>query len=265
MKPLFYGGYCPQCKVYHALDSSLAIPVANQLLETIEKNGCIDFEVSLEHRQEHFLTSRLFQDYGKMFGVLVAEDQKGKTQILKAFSYGYDRKWDCPGWSPPLYDADEYLAIEQRGNQLIYPLTEKIERENLNTLKRNALVKNRREISHDLMQQYLDLYQYTDESGCKSNIRALYYPKNNLPMGTGDCCAPKLLNEAHQRGWKAISLAEFYYGNPGKDGKRQSGQFYSSCQIKCHPTLGSMLCRSQYRKDLSQDEVLAFYPSMPLI
>jgi hypothetical protein len=35
-----------------------------------------------------------------------------------------------------------------------------------------------------------------------------------FPAGSGDCCAPKLLREAAQRGVRPTGLAEFWYGSP---------------------------------------------------
>ena len=61
------------------------------------------------------------------------------------------------------------------------------------------------------------------------------------PSGTGECCAPKLLNYANQHGIKAKAIAEFWYGNSPKGIIRHHGQFYEPCQAKCMPLLWFMM------------------------
>lgn len=61
------------------------------------------------------------------------------------------------------------------------------------------------------------------------------------PSGAGECCAPKLLQAAYLRGWRPLSIAEFWYGKP-KDGEvRVHGMHYPACRGKCLPVLGWML------------------------
>lgn len=258
---LFYGGYCPKCQCFHSLDPTAAFPEAKRLLQDLLQEQRLDYELPSTQHKDSLKTDGLFDDYGKMFGVLIAQAPSGEIHQLKAFSYAYGDEWVCDGWAPPLFDYQSYLQIGEKGNSLIYPLTDQIKRLPLNTLKRNVLVKQRREVSQQLMQEYLDLYQFHREDGTQQNIRQLYYLKKQLPMGTGDCCAPKLLNEAGRRGWTPLSIAEFYFGNPGKDGQRLSGQFYSSCEGKCHPILGQMLCGNPHSVSIPADEITKFYPS----
>ena len=58
----------------------------------------------------------------------------------------------------------------------------------------------------------------------------------------GECCAPKLLNHAALNGLKPLSMAEFYWGSGPQVGSRISGEFYESCEARCQPILGYMLC-----------------------
>ncbi len=61
------------------------------------------------------------------------------------------------------------------------------------------------------------------------------------PGGTGECCAPKLLNYANQHGLKVKAIAEFWYGDSPKGIIRHHGQFYEPCQAKCMPILWYMM------------------------
>lgn len=61
------------------------------------------------------------------------------------------------------------------------------------------------------------------------------------PSGAGECCAPKLLQAAYLRGWKPVSIAEYWYGKP-KDGTiRKHGSHYPACRGRCLPVLLWML------------------------
>lgn len=61
------------------------------------------------------------------------------------------------------------------------------------------------------------------------------------PGGTGDCCAPKLLQYAYSQGLKPICMAEFWWGPSPKSEVRHHGQFYPACRGKCKPVLTWML------------------------
>ena len=75
-----------------------------------------------------------------------------------------------------------------------------------------------------------------------------YYDKPKLrkkfplpPGGTGDCCAPKLLQYAYQHGLKPVSMAEFWWGPSTKEELRQHLNYYPACRGKCKPILTWML------------------------
>ena len=61
------------------------------------------------------------------------------------------------------------------------------------------------------------------------------------PGGTGDCCAPKLLQYAYQHDLKPVCMAEFWWGPSPKSEIRHHGEFYPACRGKCKPVLTWML------------------------
>lgn len=61
------------------------------------------------------------------------------------------------------------------------------------------------------------------------------------PSGAGECCAPKLLQEAYRRGLRPVSIAEYWYGKPKEGEVRRHGEHYPACRGKCLPVLGWML------------------------
>jgi tRNA pseudouridine32 synthase/23S rRNA pseudouridine746 synthase len=61
------------------------------------------------------------------------------------------------------------------------------------------------------------------------------------PGGTGDCCAPKLLQYAYQHHLKPVCMAEFWWGESTKEELRQHLHYYPACRGKCKPILTWML------------------------
>jgi tRNA pseudouridine32 synthase/23S rRNA pseudouridine746 synthase len=61
------------------------------------------------------------------------------------------------------------------------------------------------------------------------------------PGGTGDCCAPKLLQYAYQHQLKPVCMAEFWWGPSPASEIRHHGEFYPACRGKCKPVLTWML------------------------
>ncbi len=61
------------------------------------------------------------------------------------------------------------------------------------------------------------------------------------PAGSGECCAPKLLQYAYRNNLHPLYMAEFWLGASPKDVVRIDGEFYPSCVSKCKPILKHML------------------------
>lgn len=115
-----------------------------------------------------------------------------------------------------------------------------------------------------LFQQYRMLNAYGEERDLleiwhdyhSQKVRKKFpYP----PGGTGDCCAPKLLQYAYQQGWKPLCMAEFWMGASPKAEVRHDGQFYPACRGKCLPILTWML-RGLDVEDNPQESDSTLYP-----
>ena len=61
------------------------------------------------------------------------------------------------------------------------------------------------------------------------------------PSGSGECCAPKLLQYAYLKSLEPISMAEFWIGKSPTNTIRKDGVFYPACTGKCGPILDFML------------------------
>ena len=175
---------------------------------------------------------------GKMFGVLVVEEADGTLGFLAAYSGLLEGRNDWPYFVPPVFDAqqpDGHFKLTERKISLtshLSPLTSK---------------KMSQELQLWLFQQYRflnargevkDLVHVWQDYHCSERIRRKYPLP---PGGTGDCCAPKLLQYAYQQGLKPVCMAEFWWGASPLSEVRQHGQFYPACRGKCKPVLTWML------------------------
>ncbi|MBP5507777.1 MAG: RNA pseudouridine synthase [Prevotella sp.] len=66
---------------------------------------------------------------------------------------------------------------------------------------------------------------------------SLHFP----PSGSGECCAPKLLQYAFAHHLRPVCIAEFWWGQSPTGEIRQHHQYYPACRGKCHPILKHML------------------------
>ena len=108
--------------------------------------------------------------------------------------------------------------------------------------RRRGLRRERRLLSRTLQASMHDLHGLVNFAGRHRLLRDFFPASSGVPTGTGECCAPKLLQEAALRGLRPVGLAEFWWGPPRPGGGREQGRFYPPCDEKCAPLLGHLLC-----------------------
>ena len=207
-------------------------------LAKVEAPNEIDSNLQSELLNPKFSTDYLWSTArGQMFGVLECEDAEGNTVVLKAFSCQYNGEWLVDGWVPPLFDVKAFHRLTQPVYKKIAALGEQISKH-----PAKELTEQRAELSRNLIVEIHDLYRLTNFTGETRPLSDVLGKRKGIPVGTGDCCAPKLLNYAALNGLKPIGLSEFYWGKESKSGARQHKEFYPACKEKCQPILGFMLC-----------------------
>lgn len=110
-------------------------------------------------------------------------------------------------------------------------------------LRLDSMKEQRRSESEALQQWLFDNFTLLNARGESKSLSEIFAPTSMKvpPSGAGECCAPKLLQEAYLRGWKPVAIAEYWYGKP-KDGEvRIHGHHYPACRGKCLPVLNWML------------------------
>lgn len=188
-------------------------------------------------------------DKGKMFGVLVVKMDDGRGLMEEEPAYGFlaaysgllagRNDWDY--FVPPVYDAQQpdghFKMTEREISQL--------------SVFNSQLDAERRRMSQDLQLWLFHQYQLLNARGEVKDLVDIwqsYYSRPKLrqkfplpPGGTGDCCAPKLLQYAYQQGMKPVCMAEFWWGATTKEEVRQHLNYYPACRGKCKPILTWML------------------------
>ena len=264
-------GYCTTCDEVHYLAEGNSRKYALELIAKIEQNKRIDFHTL--DPDPIFSTDCLWEKRGgQMFGVLECVDADGKTVVLRAFSGQFNTHWQAEGWVSPAFDLKEYDQILPKVKSAVQQMTDDIdsckqkadqcklkfeeamrsggrtEQKDYRKHMREALKtfdlskKKRRTYSQSMMFVFQDLYQLQNFKGEKQSILNVFYEDRGVPIGSGDCCAPKLLHAAAQKGLKPLGLTEFYFGKENKSSTKHHKEFYSCCKNKCQPILGYMLC-----------------------
>ncbi|MEA5452194.1 pseudouridine synthase [Leptolyngbya sp. CCNP1308] len=132
-------------------------------------------------------------------------------------------------------DKAELRKFKQRWRDRLAPLEATLQSADAQIA---ILRQQRRNLSRQLQAEMHAAYTLTNFAGESLAIQDLA-AQGNLPTGTGDCCAPKLLRAAAQLGLKPLAMAEFWWGSA--QGDRIPGEFYGACADRCQPIMGFLL------------------------
>ena len=190
--------------------------------------------------------ARIQPSEGKMFGVLVverSEKREGRSEkkevkseqlgFLAAYSGLLEGRNDWEYFVPPVFDAqqpDGYFKTRER---------------------EIMQADDHKQMSQELQLWLFRQYRLLNAKGDVRDLVEIWHDYHRSPRirerfplppgGTGDCCAPKLLQYAYQHDLKPVCMAEFWWGESPKSEIRHHGQFYPACRGKCKPVLTWML------------------------
>lgn len=114
----------------------------------------------------------------------------------------------------------------------------------------NELRNERKAMSEALQQRLFELYVVQNAHGEKRSVGSIFKEYAHStgrphlavpPGGTGECCAPKLLQYAYANALKPVCMAEFWWGASPVGEVRHHGHYYPACRSKCLPLLSFML------------------------
>ena len=130
--------------------------------------------------------------------------------------------------------------VNRYWDHILTPFKEKIV-----ALKKEIIdEKTKRKNKSIALQLYIsDQYHFLNSKKEIKNLSQLFAdtPVENLPAGSGECAAPKLLQYAFLNDLKPIAMAEFWWGQSPNKEIRKHKHFYPACQGKCKPILTHML------------------------
>ena len=206
-------------------------------------NEVTDYLRSVEEWQEEI--SR-----GKMFGVLVVRKQDvvdrqedGAIYYLAAFSGFLNGENDMAFFVPPIYNVmtSKYFQEEQRRIEGVFGRKEERRKRSealQDWLFEQYRCRNARGEEHTVMQIFKDYYE--THTLKRQNI-GINSKKHHIPSGTGECCAPKLLQYAFLHHLEPLCMGEWWMGMSPKCEVRHEAVFYPACHNKCLPILSFML------------------------
>ena len=202
------------------------------------------------------------QDIGIMIGAMVAVDSKGtKFNFVAVSGTARELAVNLPV-SPELRNLQNLIIVPpvvqnyaiqkalEKNDDAVHKMTAQIEAlekqisgadNQLQIQLKNQIKEiesNRTALTTESFYKVLELYNFNCFDGSVKNI--LEISKGQLtPGGTGECCAPKLLDYCFKSKYRPVSMCEVYYGNPSEH--KIPGQKYPPCDERCGIILPSML------------------------
>lgn len=185
---------------------------------------------------------------GKMFGVLVVQNQRKELGFLSAFSGKLAGGNHHARFVPPVFDSLEENSFLNNGMAELNRLNREIKAEKeqmaegyLNRLE--LLITNRRNYSNTLQHELFSHYSFLNQKGKEKSLNELFrnVSYKNPPAGAGECAGPKLLQYAFKNNMRPLAIAEFWWGQSPKSTLWKHGHYYPCCREKCEPILAHML------------------------
>lgn len=107
----------------------------------------------------------------------------------------------------------------------------------------DALKKERKGKSDALQRWLFSQFVMLNARGEKKNLLDIFATTSQRipPAGSGECCAPKLLQYAYLHRYQPVCMAEFWWGESPKEEIRHHLQYYPACRGKCLPILTFMM------------------------
>ena len=185
---------------------------------------------------------------GKTFGVLIYEStdgtfpdcsepiirgiQYGGLPFLAAFSGTLNGKTCQPGFVPPIFDIQQgeglYFGKEESE---ISAINHYLDSGNATPREICDLKYERKTRSRALQRWLFSRYSVLNTFDESTDLLNIFSP-SIPPGGAGDCCAPKLLQEAFRRGLRPLAIAEW---------NSATEHFCPPCISRCRPILAHML------------------------
>lgn len=227
--------------MFPPFDEELALEYCKEIISLLNEK-----KLSIVYTTEKVSEERF--ENGIMIGVLVARNSLQQNKILftvSGISRKIEGKFRDAIFIEPIVSSKKIMSALQKNDKEIHSLTEKLKNcriENIQDLQlRRSL------LTSESLERVHELYSFYCSDGKIRSLKQIC--RSQLPpTGTGDCCAPKLLNFAFENNLIPISMCEVFYGKANE--KKQPGVKYSPCDERCGLILPEMLgLKILYRDD----------------
>ncbi|MCK9169370.1 MAG: RluA family pseudouridine synthase [Treponema sp.] len=185
--------------------------------------------------------------HGIMIGVLVCTDSAGEEVVLYTVSgssliiegciHGYI-------WVPPVVSTESLMLALAPNDKRIHELTAELKTASERDKRR--ISGERAVLTTESLKAVHSLYHFHCGDGSVRTLsgicteRAFQNRCQKLPpTGTGDCCAPKLLDYAFAHTLLPVSMDEVYYGRSSVN--KVNGMSYEPCDERCGIILPAIL------------------------
>lgn len=200
--------------------------------------------------------------HGKMFGVLVVRSEDGATGFLGAYSGQIGGREDWEGFVPAVFDYLQPDGHFKTTEAEIVEINKRIKAlqkddsaecaDDASSRKASAKAKaeeiaklkaTRRKMSKELQTWLFSQFVMINKKGERKDLNEIFRERcgKQPPSGSGECCAPKLLQYAFLHHYEPIAIAEFWLGTRPNSENRMNRRFYGACLNKCEPILHFML------------------------
>ena len=112
-------------------------------------------------------------------------------------------------------------------------------------LEMTQLKNDRRQLSNRLQMSFNDEHELLNFAGESVSVEEAHISGAVFHPGSGECAAPKLLQDAVRRGLRPLAIAEVWVGESQDEPKRVEGRAYGPCEERCLPIMGYLLCGSE--------------------
>lgn len=196
--------------------------------------------------------------HGVMIGVLVCSDADGNKIILKAVSGNSlvphepdaqsDNRLSIKAqelWVQPIAAPVDIANALAPNDKRIHELTDELKAAT-EDCERRRISAERSALTTQSLANVHALYKFHTIDGKVLSLSQICGGKLP-PTGTGDCCAPKLLDYAFSHGLHPVSMDEFFYGKPQSQVTPQKSappQESKNPQAAEHPVITSPQARA---------------------
>ena len=218
--------------MFPPFDEELAFKYCKEIISLLEEK-----KLSLVYTTEKISAERFAN--GIMIGVLVAKNSAQENKILftvSGISRKIEGKFHDAIFVEPIVSSKKIMSALQKNDKEIHLLTEKLKACSKDDVQDLQL--RRSLLTSESLEKVHELYSFYCFDGKNRSLKQIC--KNHLPpTGTGDCCAPKLLNFAFKNNLIPLSMCEVFYGKSTE--KKMSGCKYSPCDERCGLILPEIL------------------------